>query len=285
MALAGLIFFANNSKSFFINFCLLRASEAGKSQFTGKAMRVFLSVSVLFLAASQAFAAPPSKKLTPATFASHQTATEKQAAGVYDLSSLSFFKGTVTQFLPAPDGGVLGVLLNGTTEVLVSPELGHTLAGLIKTGDEISVRGVQAYTLPVIRAFGITSPRGRSIQDSLMAVPQHAPEMIIGPDIVVKGEVAMPLYNLGGQVSGVILKDHTLIHLIPREAARLADWLKPGQSVYAIGTGNSGVLGTAINAREIGPSADRKEAVAISNVPVSGPAAGSAGYDVISGGE
>lgn len=260
-------------------------SEAGKSQFTGKAMRVFLSVSALFLLVSPAFAAPPVKQTVKATFASHQTVTEKQAAGVYDLSSMSAFSGTVTQFLPAPDGGVLGLLLNGDTEVLVSPEIGHTLSGLIKVGDHISLRGVKAYTLPVIRAFAITSPRGRSVQDSLMAVPQHSPEMIIGPDIVVHGEIAMPLYNLGGQVSGVILKDHTLIHLIPREAARLAVWLKPGQSVYAVGTGNNGVLGTAINAREIGPAADRKEAVAISNVPLSGPAAGSAGYDVISGAE
>lgn len=249
-------------------------------------MRSLFYLAVSLVASSAvAVAAPASKPAASSTFAAHQTVTEKQATGVYDLSGLPQFSGKVAQFLPATHGGVLGLLLTDGTQVLVSPDQGHTLAGLIKPGDAVSIQGLKARTLPLIRAFGITSPRGRSMQDSFIVMPQQSPEMITGPDIVLHGEVWMPLYDLNGQVSGAILKDHTVIYLAQREAARLAAWLKPGQTLYAVGTGSSGELGVAIDAREIGPSANQMVGVAVGNAPAPGPAPGSAGYDIIPGSE
>ncbi|OUJ01432.1 hypothetical protein HK15_08120 [Acetobacter orientalis] len=249
-------------------------------------MRTLLFSAVSFFVASTvAVAAPASKPAASASFAAHQTVTEKQATGLYDLSGLPQFTGKVAQFLPAPHGGVLGVVLTDGTQVLVSPDQGHTVAGLIKPGDTVSIQGLKARSLPLIRAFSLTSPRGRSMQDSFIVMPQQSPEMITGPDLVLHGDIWMPLYDLNGQVSGVILKDHTVIYLAPREATRLAAWLKAGQNIYAVGTGTSGELGIAIDAREIGPTAAQMVGVAVGNAPAPGPAPGSAGYDIIPGSE
>ncbi|MGO3518062.1 MAG: hypothetical protein ACTINM_06165 [Acetobacter cibinongensis] len=249
-------------------------------------MRSLFSFTALLLATSTAFAAPAARQgSSQASFAAHQTVTEQQASGVYDLSGLPQFSGKVVQFLPSSHGGVLGLVLADGTQVLVSPEQGHTLAGLIKPGDTVSIRGIKARSLALIRAFGITSPRGRTMQDGFIALQQQSPEMITGPDIVLHGEIWLPLYTLEGQIAGVVLKDHSVIHLAPREATRLQAWLKPGQTLYAVGTGSNGELGTAIDARELGPTSGQLVSVTIGNAPPRGPAPGSAGYDVIPGSE
>ncbi|MCX2561299.1 hypothetical protein OQ252_07820 [Acetobacter farinalis] len=252
-------------------------------------MRSLLSLPAFFLASSVALAAPasqgPAGRQDAAAFASHQTATEKEADGVYDLSGLPRFTGQVAQFLPSSHGSVIGLVLADGTQVFVSPDQGHTLAGSIKPGETVEIRGIKGRTLPIIRAFGITSPRGRSMQDTFIAMPRQSTEMIAGPDLVLHGEVWMPLYDLDGKLSGAVLKDHSVIYLAPSEAARLAAWLKPGQMLYAVGTGSSGDLGVAIDAREIGPAANQMVGVAVGNAPPPGPAPGSAGYDIIPGSE
>lgn len=252
-------------------------------------MRHLFSLPAFLLASSVAVAAPAHKALArqqnAASFASHQTVTEKEADGVYDLSGLPHFSGQVAQFLPSSHGSVVGFILHDGTQVFISPDQGHTLAGLIKPGDTVDIRGLKGRTLPIIRAFGLTSPRGRGMQDTFIAMPRQSTEMIAGPDLVLHGEVWMPLYDLDGQLNGAVLKDHSVIYLPPREATRLAAWLKPGQTLYAVGTGSSGELGVAIDAREIGPASNQMVGVAVGNAPPPGPAPGSAGYDIIPGSE
>lgn len=252
-------------------------------------MRHLFCLPAFLLASSVALAAPaykaPAGQQSAATFSSHQTVTEKEAAGVYDLTGLPHFSGQVSQFLPSSHGGVVGFVLNDGTQVFVSPDQGHTLAGLIKPGDTVDIRGLKGRTLPIIRAFGLTSPRGRGMQDTFIAMPRQSTEMIAGPDLVLHGEVWMPLYDLDGQLNGAVLKDHSVVYLPPREATRLAAWLKPGQTLYAVGTGSSGELGVAIDAREIGPASNQMVGVAVGSGPQPGPAPGSAGYDIIPGSE
>lgn len=251
---------------------------------SGCFMRSLLSLSGLILASSVAVAAPAHKEASSGTtFASRQTVTEKQATGVYDLSALPVFTGSVVQFLPAPHGGIVGFVLDDGTQVFVSSEQAHTFAGLIKVGDKVDIRGIKGQVLPIIRAFSVTSPRGRTVQDSFIEMPLHSPEMITGPDLVLHGEVWMPLYDAGGHLTGAVLKDHSVIYLSPREAARVSDLLKAGQTLFAVGGGSSGDLGIAIDAREIGPEADKLIGVAVGNVPPPGPAPGSPGYDLIPG--
>lgn len=257
----------------------------GAPVLSGCFMRSLLSLSALILASSVAVAAPAHKEepTQSTTFASRQTTTEKQATGVYDLSVLPVFTGSVVQFLPAPHGGIVGFVLNDGTQVFVSPEQAHTFAGLIKVGDKVNIRGIKGQVLPIIRAFSVSSPRGRTVQDSFIEMPLHSPEMIAGPDLVLHGEVWMPLYDAGGHLSGAVLKDHSVIYLSPREAGRVANLLQAGQTLYAVGGGSSGDLGIAIDAREIGPAADKLIGIAVGNVPPPGPAPGSPGYDLIPG--
>nr|WP_244176704.1 OB-fold nucleic acid binding domain-containing protein [Acetobacter pomorum] len=266
---------------------LLPKNGQGQRFIIGWAMRYLLSLSAALLMSSVAVAAPAHK--TPATkaesFSARQTHTEKQADGVYDLSGLPAFTGKVAQFLPSPHGGVFGLLLEDGTQVFVSPEQTHELAGLVKPGDVVSIRGLKGRVLPIIRAFGITSPRGRGMQDNFIAMPVHSTEMIAGPDLVLHGEIWQRLYNANGQLSGVILKDHSVICITPREATREADLLTPGQMLYAVGTGSSGELGTAIDAREIGTSAEKMVGIAVGDAPPPGPPAGSPAYDIIPGAE
>ena len=206
---------------------------------------------------------------------------EIASQGVYDLSPLRVFTGKIVQFLLSPNGAVTGFVLESGEQVFVTPEEGHAFAGLAKPGDTVQVRGLKSTTLPIIRAFEVTSAQGRSVRDTFISMPQHSPEMIAGPDLVLHGEIWMPLYTMGGQVAGVILKNHALVHLAPGEATRVAAMLKPGPERYAVGTGSNGAMGTAISARELGPTMETMVPIVVGNAPPPGPAAGSAGYDVI----
>ena len=90
---------------------------------------------------------------------------------------------------------------------------------------------------------------------------------------------------MDGPLYGAGLKDHSVICLPPREATRRAAWRRPGQTLYAVGTGSSGELGIAIDAREIGPASNQMVGIAGGSALPPGPAPGSAGYDIIPGSE
>ena len=226
-----------------------------------------------------AAAAKPAPVPAPAAPAT----AESRVGTIYDLSVLPVFTGKVVQFLPSTHGGINGFILEDGTQVLVSAEQGHAFAGLVKPGDTVDIRGLKGQTLPILRAFLITSPRGRSLEDSVISMPNHSTEMLAGPDLVLHGPVWMPLYGMNGKPMGAVLQDHSVLYLTPREATRFADLLKPGQTVYAVGSGSNGGLGTAIDVREIGPSLEALTPVAINQPPPPGPAAGSAAYDIIPG--
>ncbi|GAB3591812.1 hypothetical protein [Acetobacter peroxydans] len=222
-------------------------------------------------------------KPAPAPAPVAPAATGNRVGTVYDLSVLPVFTGKVVQFLPSTHGGINGFILDDGTQVLVSAEQGHAFAGLVKPGDTVDIRGLKGQTLPILRAFLITSPRGRSMEDSVISMPNHSTEMLAGPDLVLHGPVWMPLYNMNGKLMGAVLKDHSVLYLTPPEATRFANLLKPGQTVYAVGSGSNGGLGTAIDVREIGPSLEALTPVAVNQPPPPGPAAGSAAYDIIPG--
>ena len=172
--------------------------------------------------------------------------TGARVGSVYDLSVLPVFTGKVSQFLPSTHGGINGFILEDGTQVLVSAEQGHAFAGLVKPGDTVEIRGLKGQTLPILRAFLVTSPRGRSVEDSVISMPNHSTEMLAGPDLVLHGPVSMPLYNMSGKLTGAVLQDHSVMYLTPAEATRFADLLKPGQTVYAVGSGSNGGLGVAV---------------------------------------
>ncbi|AQS84093.1 MAG: hypothetical protein ABF876_13180 [Acetobacter aceti] len=204
---------------------------------------------------------------------------------VYDLSVLPAFSGTVAQYIPSAGGGVTGLLLSDGTQVLVSQDLSWDLPKIVKQGEKITGTGLKGKTLPIIHAFSLNGPRGSRSEDVGITLPQHSPEMITGPDIVVHGEVACPLYSIQGVLIGAILKDHTVVRVPIRDASKISAWLAPGATLYAAGPGATGVYGTALNAHQIGPDAQQLISVTADDLPPAGPPPGSAGYDVIKSAE
>ncbi|NHN85971.1 hypothetical protein GOB93_15170 [Acetobacter musti] len=212
-------------------------------------------------------------------------ATGAGSLSVYDLSVLPAFSGIVSQYIPSPSGGVTGILLDNGTEVLVSPDVAWSLPKIVKPGEKVTGTGLRGKTLPLIRAFAISGPHGRSAEDTGITMPQHSPEMITGPDIVVHGPVWVRLYDIQGTLCGVVLKDHTVVKIPPGAAARIASWLTPGAIIFAAGPGTSGELGVSINAHEIGPDSQKLISLAAEDAPPPGPPPGSPGYDIISAAE
>ncbi|MDG6094391.1 hypothetical protein LOC54_04565 [Acetobacter sp. AN02] len=201
---------------------------------------------------------------------------------VYDLSPLPTFSGTVAQYLPDPYGGISGLLLTDGTEILFAPDIGSAVSGLAKPGSRITGRGLKARSAPVIRAFSLTGS-GRSVEDDGFQRSLPGLDQTPGPDISVQSVVAHPLYDLHGSVTGVILKDQTVVHIRSEDISRLSDWLRPGQVIHVAGTGHSSALGVALNAREIGPEGGKSVQITPEGSVPPGPAAGSPGYDVILG--
>ncbi|ACI51655.1 conserved hypothetical protein [Gluconacetobacter diazotrophicus PA1 5] len=236
-----------------------------------------LSVLLAGSAAARPSAAPARPAAAPAAAVS-----TGQPVSAYDFSPLPVTSGTVAHYLPTPAGDVDGLILTDGTEILCSHELGLAIAGLVKPGDRVSVSGLRGRTLPIVRAYAVDGPRGRRIEDA-GAVSVRLPTPTSGPDIVVDGTVRAPLYSLHGQLIGAVMQDHSAIYLTAAEAARLAAWLQPGRPLYAVGNGSTGALGTAIDARDIGPSAGQTMRVAPPDAPMPGAFPGSAAYDEIPG--
>lgn len=206
-----------------------------------------------------------------------------QPVSAYDFSPLPVVTGTVAHYLPTPGGDIDGLILTDGTEILCSHELGLAVAGLVKPGEKISARGLRGRDLPIVRAYEIEDQRGRALEDA-EATSARLPVTTSGPDIVVDGTVRAPLYSLHGRLVGVVMQDYSTVHLAPAEATRLAAWLQQGHALHAVGTGSTSALGTAIDAREIGPSITQIVHVSPAAAPEAGPFPGSAAYDDISGG-
>ena len=70
------------------------------------------------------------------------------------------------------------------------------------------------------------------------------------------------LYGKRGELNGAVLDDGTILRLPPREASRLSNALRTGESVTVRGERRTTPLGAWIDARAIGASADQMSDVA-----------------------
>jgi hypothetical protein len=182
--------------------------------------------------------------------------------GDVDPATLPSFHGTVAQYSLTPRGDVDGLLLADGTEVHTPPHLGAELVATVKPGDAVTVHGLKARAIPVIQAASVTDDAsGKSVVDNGPPGPGRdagANETMITAD----GQVKAQLFGPRGDLNGVLLDSGAIVHLPPPEAQRLADTLAVGKPVHAQGYGVSGALGTAIAAREIGPSASSMTQIA-----------------------
>ncbi|WP_010509516.1 hypothetical protein [Komagataeibacter europaeus] len=209
-----------------------------------------------------------------------------QVAPVFDMTPLPVTTGQLVQYILTPAGQVSGMLLGDGTQVFFSHDLGEELPAIARPGEQVSVNGLKGISQPIVRAYAVSGPRGRRIADvhppASATAPVDSPS--IGPDVPVDGTILAPLYDMQGKAQGVIMRDHSVVYVGEKNAARLVAWLRPGAALHAIGTGVTGDHGTAINAREIGPDVNQAIHVEPADAPPPGAFPGSAGYDVIPGG-
>lgn len=196
-----------------------------------------------------------------------------------DPASMAEFHGTVTQYGLNPRGDVDGLILADGTEVLFPPHMGREVQAVVHPGDAVTLRGERTGT--VIRAGSVAaSSGGAAVVDrgpppggpkpgpkdaqanaqpnGQAAAPANGPANAPPRQAMeASGVVKMQLHGPRGDVNGVLLTDGTLVRMPPKEAERLADALKPGQTVAVRGEGVAGPNGKVVGARAFGPSADK----------------------------
>jgi hypothetical protein len=215
------------------------------------------------LALSQAVAPPP-----PAP-------TAMQVA-VYDPQQFPAIHGEIERLSLTARGDIDGVILKDGTEVKTSPELSTQIAFVIKPGDRVTVHGLRAAALPLVRAVSITDEvTHRTVTDSDGSMPMNPPPPprppppppALGASSETSGRVRMALHGPQGEVNGVLLETGAILRFPPDYGAQLASAIQPRLSVVAEGITVTNSLGTVMDVQQFGPSRDRMVAVGPSVPP------------------
>jgi hypothetical protein len=174
-------------------------------------------------------------------------------AQTWDSSQLPATNGTVRQYTLTPRGDVDGLILSDGTEVKVPPHLTGQIVYSIHPGDSVTIRGLRARGLPLVQAESITnSANGRTVVDNGPPGPAGA-----GLETSLSGRVSATLHGARGEVNGALLDNGIVLRLPPPEGDRMQALLQPGQIVAVRGARLDTALGSVIDVRAIGYSADR----------------------------
>jgi hypothetical protein len=184
-----------------------------------------------------------------------------QNAATYDPNQLPAIKGKVAQYSLTPRGDVDGLILADGTEIHLPPHLGTQLVCAVKPGDAVTIHGLRARALPMVRAMSISNDvTGNTVTDDGPADPR-GPRGAEQP-LTAQGSIKSQLHGPQGELNGVLLGDGTIVRLPPPEAQRLAAELAVGAPLYVQGDGFEGPLGRVVAARSIGPNATHLAEVA-----------------------
>src|SRR5437660_5720965 len=126
---------------------------------------------------------------------------------LYDPQQLPAQRGQVQQFTLTSRGEIDGFILSDGTEVKTPQHLSTELAYSIKPGDTVTIHGLHAAALPLVRAVSITDETaGRSVVDNGPSGPGRGPGVAPGALILglteVQGHVRMTLHGPRGDVNG-----------------------------------------------------------------------------------
>ena len=231
--------------------------------------RPLFSASLLALASlsdlsfSQGVAPPPNVLAPPA------------ASGVvYDPQQFPAIRGEIQQLTLTARGDIDGVILKDGTEVKTSPDLSTQIAFAIKPGDRVTIHGLRAAALPLVRAVSITDEvTHRTVADSEVSTPMNpppprpapppraAPPQALRGATETAGRVRMALHGPQGEVNGVLLESGAILRFPPDQAAQVASLIQPRQPLVAEGITVTNSLGTVVEVQQLGPSRDRLVAV------------------------
>jgi hypothetical protein len=195
-------------------------------------------------------------------------------APLYDPQQLPVLRGEVRQFTLTPRGDIDGLILTDGTEIKTPPHLSTLIAYAIKPGDAVTIHGLHAAALPLVRAVSVTNDAtGRTVIDNGPPGPGRAPAppAPIAQDggaggplpglTEVRGQVRTVLHGPQGDANGALLDDGTILRLPPPEAYRFASLLQPGQTVVAEGTELVTAIGKVIDVQQIGASREQLSVV------------------------
>lgn len=181
-------------------------------------------------------------------------------AGTSTVNALPSYTGTVKHFTITPRGTIDGIILSNGQDVMFPPYLSTQIAYAVKLGDQVTIHGLKAAAEPVVQGVSITDSATHQ------TVTDNGPGAGFGPGrhggkhggatqrMMASGKIAQMLYGPNGEANGVLLDDGTALHMPPPDVTKLANLLKPGSTVAAVGDGTSNVLGTVVMVHKIGAS-------------------------------
>jgi hypothetical protein len=173
---------------------------------------------------------------------------------VWDASQLPETRGTVKQYTITPRGDVDGLILNDGTEIKLPPHLTAQIVFAVKPGDAVTVRGLKARALPLVDAASVTNvATGAAVVDS---GPPGGPGGST-TETTLTGKVAAALHGKRGEVNGALLENGTVLRMPPPEAERFQSFLAQGRAVAVRGVSVVTPLGTVVDVRAIGSSAEK----------------------------
>lgn len=184
---------------------------------------------------------------------------------LFDPAQLPAVHGKVVQYDVTPRGDVDGLILSDGLEVHFPPYFGTQVVALVRPGDAVTVHGLKARVIPLVRAMSVTADAsGQSVvmENGGPGMRPHPrghhhpppPPPARGERLQAQGTIRMQLHGPRGELNGVLLSDGTMVHLPPPVAAQHAAELQPGKTLAVQGHGVANDLGRSIAARAIGPS-------------------------------
>jgi hypothetical protein len=181
------------------------------------------------------------------------SAYSQTSGQTWDTSQLPATNGRVKQYTLTPRGDVDGLILTDGTEVKIPPHLSAQVVYAIHPGDAVMIRGLRALYLPLVQAEAVTNTGNNQ------TVVDTGPPSRVGtrPEVTTTGKVTATLHGARGEVNGALLDGGLMLRLPPREAELMQALLAPGQMVAARGSRLDTALGTVMEVRALGTSADR----------------------------
>ena len=205
-------------------------------------------------------------------------------AALSDPQQFPAIRGELERLTLTARGDIDGFILKDGTEVKTAPGLSTQIAFAIKPGDRVTVHGLRAAALPLVRAVSITDETShKTIADTELIdgpaprpapPPRGNPPPAAGPISETSGRARMVLHGAQGEVNGVLLESGTILRFPPDQTAQLISFLQPRQPLVAEGVSLTNAMGTVVEVDQLGPSRDRLVAVGPPSPPMEdrGPA-------------
>jgi hypothetical protein len=169
---------------------------------------------------------------------------------------------SVERFLVNPDGDADGMILLNGVEVYFAPYLSDAVLMAVHVGDRITVYGELPMAEPLIVASIIEAEDGSRIEDAGRVGAHRTFAADVGLNrgrersrLQVEALVRRALHGPSGELRGVLLDDGTTVFFSVQDGENLEELLSPAAWVTVRGAGLVTELGTAIEADEIGQSA------------------------------